>query len=101
MVEDDISPPPPPGYGAAERHGPFLVENGPIFFKLGDGPVTEQCFFVRKRHANSIGILHGGMIATFMDSVLAHTVFAAAEGQCVTVHLATDFLAMAKRAVWV
>jgi len=101
MNEDDVSPPPPPGYGDAGPSGPFLTENGPLFLKFEEGPFTEQCFFVRKRHVNTKGMLHGGMIATFMDSVLARTVLAGAEGQFVTVHLATSFLAVAKQGEWV
>ena len=49
----------------------------------------------------SMGIVHGGMLATFLDGLLARAVHGAAGGQSVTLHLSMDFLSAARQGQWV
>jgi uncharacterized protein (TIGR00369 family) len=90
---------PPEGFSPSAR-GPYTTHNGPMFHRNGpDG--FEHAFHVLPRHCNSMGIVHGGMLATFMDGVLARAVHGATGGQAaVTVHLSLDFLSAARRADW-
>jgi acyl-coenzyme A thioesterase PaaI-like protein len=77
----------------------YTTHNGPFFHRDRDGRL-EHAFFALKRHCNSLGIVHGGMLSTFMDGVLAGAVGRATGGPSVTVHLSLDFLAMARAGEW-
>jgi uncharacterized protein (TIGR00369 family) len=98
---DERSPPPPEGYVPAEGRGGFSTLNGPYFYKLSDGPTSHQAFFALPRHANGIGLVHGGMLSAFLDGVLAGAVWRGTEKTAVTIHLSIDFLHMARVGEWV
>ena len=98
---DERSPPPPEGYVPAEGRGGFSTLNGPYFYKLSDGPTSHQAFFALPRHANGIGLVHGGMLSAFLDGVLAGAVWRGTEQTAVTIHLSIDFLHMARVGEWV
>jgi uncharacterized protein (TIGR00369 family) len=98
---DEQAPVPPDGYVPAEGRGGFSTLNGPYFHRPGDGPMAEQAFFALKRHANGIGLVHGGMLSAFMDGVLAGAVWRGAGRTGVTIHLSIDFLHMARVGEWV
>jgi uncharacterized protein (TIGR00369 family) len=95
------SPPPPEGYVPAEGRGGFSTLNGPYFYKLSDGATSHQAFFALPRHANGIGLVHGGMLSAFLDGVLAGAVWRGTEKTAVTIHLSIDFLHMARVGEWV
>jgi uncharacterized protein (TIGR00369 family) len=98
---DERSPPPPEGYVPAEGRGGFSTLNGPYFYKLSDGPTSHQAFFALPRHANGMGLVHGGMLSAFLDGVLAGAVWRGTEKTAVTIHLSIDFLHMARVGEWV
>lgn len=98
-MTDEAVPAPPEGFQASSR-GPFTTHNGPFFHKVGEDGV-QHAFFVLKRHCNSMGIVHGGMLMTFLDGVLANAVARACGHVPVTVHLSADFLSMARAGDWV
>ncbi|THD62974.1 PaaI family thioesterase [Phenylobacterium sp.] len=91
----------PDGYVPAQGRGGFSTLNGPYFHRLGDGPLSEQAFFALPRHANGLGLVHGGMLSAFMDGVLAGAVWRGAGKTAVTIHLSIDFLHMARVGEWV
>ena len=99
--EEGEGPPPPEGYVPAEGRGGFSTLNGPYFYKLSDGPTSHQAFFALPRHANGIGLVHGGMLSAFLDGVLAGAVWRGTEKTAVTIHLSIDFLHMARAGEWV
>ena len=98
-MTDETVPAPPEGFKPSAR-GPYTTHNGPFFHRIEDDRL-EHCFFVLKRHCNSLGIVHGGMLSTFMDGVLANAVGREAGTASVTVHLSLDFLSMARAGDWV
>jgi len=98
---EERSPPPPEGYVPSEGRGGFSTLNGPYFYKLSDGPTSHQAFFALPRHANGIGLVHGGMLSAFLDGVLAGAVWRGTEKTAVTIHLSIDFLHMARVGEWV
>lgn len=98
-MTDETVPPPPPGFKPSAR-GPYTTHNGPFFHRIEDDRL-EHAFFVLKRHCNSLGIVHGGMLSTFMDGVLANAVGRETSTAAVTVHLSLDFLSMARAGDWV
>lgn len=63
--------------------------------------MVEQAFYALPRHANGIGLVHGGMLSAFMDGVLAGAVWRGAQHRAVTIHLSIDFLHMARIGEWV
>ena len=98
-MSDETIPAAPAGFKPSAR-GPYTTHNGPFFHRIEDDRL-EHAFFVLKRHCNSLGIVHGGMLSTFMDGVLANAVGRETGGASVTVHLSLDFLSMARAGDWV
>lgn len=101
MNADEDIPPAPPGFLRAEGRGAFSTHNGPYFTKPGEGELIEQAFYALPRHANGLGLVHGGMLSAFMDGVLAAAVWRGARKRAVTIHLSVDFLHMARQGDWV
>ncbi|HEY2750489.1 PaaI family thioesterase [Phenylobacterium sp.] len=99
--DDEETPSPPEGYVPSEGRGAFSTLNGPYFHRAGDGLMAEQAFFALRRHANGIGLVHGGMLSAFMDGVLAGAVWRGTGKRAVTIHLSIDFLHMARVGEWV
>ena len=100
MADDEQVPTPPEGFTLSTR-GPFTTHNGPFFHRLGEDGAFEQTFFALGRHCNGMGIVHGGMLTTFLDGVLARAVFTGTQSASVTAHLSVDFLSMARAGDWV
>lgn len=101
MRDDDTIPPPPEGYVRSDGRGRFSSHNGPYFHKPGATDLAEQAFFALERHANGLGLVHGGMLSAFMDGVLANAVYLGTRRTGVTIHLSVDFLHMARMGEWV
>ena len=100
MADDEQIPAPPEGFVMFPKRGPFSTHNGPYFYKP-QGERYEQAFFALERHANGMGIVHGGMLSSFMDGVLAWAVGRATRKTLVTIHLSVDFLTIARVGHWV
>ncbi len=100
-ADDEAAPPPPEGYAPSLGRGGFSTLNGPYFYREGDGKTAEQAFYALKRHANGVGLVHGGMLSAFMDGVLASAVWRGTGQRAVTIHLSIDFLHMARVGEWV
>ena len=93
----DEVPEPPAGFQRSSERGAFSNHNGP-YFHNADGT---QAFYALKRHCNSIGLIHGGMLAAFLDGVLASAAARGGGGTPITVHLSIDFLDMGRAGEWV
>lgn len=91
----------PAGFVASHTRGPYSTHNGPYFHREPQGEATEQAFFALPRHANGLGLVHGGMLTSFMDGLLAAAVWRASRRSSVTIHLSIDFLHMARVGEWV
>ena len=94
---EEAGPPPPEGFVMSTERGAFSTRNGP-YFHDADG---RQAFYARKRHCNSIGLIHGGMLSAFLDGVLAGAAGRGTGQMGVTVHLSIDFLDMGRAGEWV
>ncbi len=97
VAADDPPPPPPGGFVRSSERGAFSNHNGP-YFHHADGT---QAFFTLKRHCNSIGLIHGGMLSAFLDGVLASAAARDSGRTAITVHLSIDFLDMGRAGDWV
>ena len=94
----------PEGFTPLTIGGEFIVANGPLFERV-DGGAYRLGFRVERRHTNTMGICHGGMMATFCDMLLPITAFRSSEalhGRFLpTVSLQVDYLAPAPLGAWV
>ncbi|MFT3957281.1 MAG: PaaI family thioesterase [Piscinibacter sp.] len=94
----------PEGFTRLPIGGEFIVANGPIYERMHEG-VCQLGFRVEARHTNTMGICHGGMMATFCDMLLPVTALRThADLQArflPTVSLDIDYLAPAPRGAWV
>jgi uncharacterized protein (TIGR00369 family) len=77
----------------------FAAANGPWFEKIEGGRLIRG-FRPGPQHANSHGIVHGGMLATFIDSAMGSTVSHVLERRCVTVRLSLDYLMPGRIGDW-
>ncbi len=80
----------PPGFVPAPARGAFMDVNGPFYWNPsldppGFGLVGEA------RHCNALGVLHGGLIAAFLDSAMAQCVQQRHGGRLATVALTLAF----------
>ena len=98
-MDPDI-PPPPEGFMLQKGRGAFSGHNGPYFHRPREIG-TEQAFFALPRHCNGLGIIHGGMISSFLDGLLAGAAARATGATPVTIHLSLDFLDMGRAGDWV
>jgi len=92
----------PDGFTQMRPYGGFHESNGPFWMaKRGENSVVG--FRVEESHGNAVGGLHGGMLATLVDTVLTLAAAKAApKGQfAVTSSLTCDFLAPGKFGDWI
>ncbi|MGI8839643.1 MAG: PaaI family thioesterase [Caulobacteraceae bacterium] len=100
MIEAPALPPPPDGFRPSRGRGAFTAHNGP-FFHRPEATGAEQAFFVQGRHCNGLGLIHGGMLAAFLDGLLASAAARAARATPITIHLSVDYLDMGRAGDWV
>ena len=99
--------PPPDGYLPLFRTSPFLVLNGPFFYKPNSpsGDLSQGFsigFRVGPQHLNAKGIMHGGLYATVADVALGYVTAAArpAGDKLLTTNLSLDYVADAREGDW-
>lgn len=98
---------PPEGFVPHFRKSPLTDPWEPLFSRVFEDRVIIG-LHVREPHANSRGMLHGGLIAALADNAMGLSCgqVLAREGRkpaggLVTVSLATDFIGAAKLGQWV
>ena len=83
---------PPPGYEYVPR-APFVNHVGPIFQRTQNTPGTMRLALrVADIHANTMGYMHGGMIATLVDSCMARALFAVLQRRTLTLKMGLEYL---------
>jgi uncharacterized protein (TIGR00369 family) len=98
-------PPPPPGFVPATHGGPYAVSLGPFFVERGER-LVRLGLRVQRRHCNSAGAAHGGMVASLADLGLIHAVSVLRERQgqprvpLSTVSMSLDYLGPAPEGSW-
>ena len=93
----------PQGFRALRRHGsPFISSLGLLYVK-GEGSGAVIAMRIERRHLNTRGVAHGGMLVTLADSALG-IVLAMSQPNpepMVTVNLTADFADAACAGDWV
>ena len=89
----------PPGFRELKELIGFAAANGPWFEKVENGRAIRG-FMPGPQHANALGIVHGGMLAAFLDSAMGSTVIRALQRRVVTLRLSLDYLGPARVGDW-
>ncbi len=102
MTREAAAPAPPQGFVLSESRGGFQLHNGPLFHRIfADDPTRmDRALFIEPKHANALGVLHGGMLSAFLDAALGGAVIRSSGQPALTVHLSVDFLRMARCGAW-
>lgn len=94
-TSQDSEDPAATGWVHIEDEG-FIATVGPIYARDG-----VYAFRVSQKHANLIGVVHGGMLMSFADRAMGVTAMAAADGaNCVTIQLEMKFLEAGRMGDW-
>jgi len=97
--EDEFPWNPPDGFQESTTRGPYTSHNGPFFHKT-----TGEGFWhgvrVQRRHCNSKGITHGGMLMAFADGLLGTAVYLETKTVALTARMNSDFLSSARPGEW-
>jgi uncharacterized protein (TIGR00369 family) len=89
----------PPGFRRLPQATGFAAANGP-WFEMIDGRRAIRGFRPGPQHANALGIVHGGMLAAFLDSAMGTAVFHALGRRAVTLKLSIDYLGPGRLGEW-
>jgi uncharacterized protein (TIGR00369 family) len=95
----------PPGYVRATHGGPFAADLGPFFVLRGEDAIRLG-LRVARRHCNTAGMAHGGLVASLADLGLIHAVGVQRERMgeirvpMSTISLTLDYLGPAPEGCW-
>ncbi len=92
---------PPAGFRPFEVTGGFIGHNGPYYWREDSAGQVEFGFQTDARHGNPNGVLHGGAVLAFLDTILGHAVVKQARRLCATISLDSRFIATAPPGVWI
>ena len=90
---------PPPGFRELPEASGFAAANGPWFERIEKDRVI-RAFKAGPQHANALGIVHGGMLAAFLDSAMGTAVWNTLERRAVTLRLSLDYLGPGRVGDW-
>lgn len=92
----------PRGFRRIARLSPFNQLLGPLFQRHRAGAELSVGLRIEKKHTNSRGICHGGVMATLADLALGYAVHAKTEGKTpyVTAQLSIDYAGAARMGDW-
>ena len=89
----------PSGFRELTEASGFAAANGPWFEKIEDGRAIRG-FLPGPQHANALGIVHGGMLAAFLDSAMGVSVWQTLQRRAVTLTRSLDYLGPARIGDW-
>ena len=95
-------PSPPADFEVMPPFGPLHQALGPIYVR-SNGNMTVVGMHVEERHHNKGPMLHGGMMAFFVDTAFTYASFATSDKPrpAVTTSLTIDFAGSAKAGDWI
>lgn len=89
------------GWEAYTGGSPFTAPHGQMYQKIGSDGICWRTFRAGKAHCNSAGIVHGGMMVTFIDALMGLAVANSTQSRALTIRLTTDFLSIARPGDWI
>lgn len=91
----------PAGFHRLGETEGFIGLAGPYYWRDDGAGGVEYGFQAEARHGNPNGVLHGGSLTTFMDTVLGYEVIRVTGRRCATISLNTEFLAGGRAGDWI
>jgi acyl-coenzyme A thioesterase PaaI-like protein len=92
---------PPPDFQPFGVNEGFIGHNGPYYWRLDPAGQLEFGFASDARHGNPNGVLHGGAVLTFLDTILGHAVVSETKRLCATISLDSRFIAAVAPGAWI
>jgi len=91
----------PEGFTEFPSRSGFVDQSGPYYFggKRGDSVIFG--FLAEQRHTNPAGMVHGGALVTFADTVMGSVVWHTMERPCATISLNSEFVSGALPGRWI
>ena len=90
----------PPGFLYAQR-APFVNHVGPLFQAAENAPGEITLGLqVELVHTNTMGFMHGGMIATICDSAMARAAVFTLNRRMVTLRMGMDYFDPIRKGEW-
>jgi len=95
-----VTPDVPAGFEALNLHSPFNEGFGPIYRHSTESKLG---FRMGPQHLNPVGVLHGGAMATFADTLVLAVVrgIALRQSHTPTISITVDYVAAAPAGSWV
>jgi len=91
----------PEGFRPIFAPGRYPEKIGPLYFKR-EGANYSYGFLADETHANFNGIIHGGMLMSFLDEALGQIVWRlVGKKRCAIISLNCDFIAAARPGDWI
>lgn len=93
----------PKGFRPIPRLSPFNALVGPLYQRRRRGKELSVGLRIEKKHSNSRGLCHGGVLATLADLSLGYAMHVKTGGKIafVTAHLAVDYAGAARPGDWI
>lgn len=93
----------PRGFRPIPRLSPFNALVGPLYQRRQRGKDLSVGLRIEKKHTNSRGVCHGGVLATLADLSLGYAMHLKTDGKAafVTAHLAVDYAGAARVGDWI
>jgi uncharacterized protein (TIGR00369 family) len=91
----------PAGFQPFQVTDGFIGLNGPYYSRERSDGQIEFGFQTDARHGNPNGVLHGGAVLTFIDTILGHAVVREAKRPCATISLDSRFIATVAPGIWI
>jgi acyl-coenzyme A thioesterase PaaI-like protein len=92
---------PPEGFQPFAIGEGYIGHNGPYYWRQTADGQPEFGFLSDDRHGNPNGVLHGGAIIAFLDTILGYAVVLVAQRRCATVSLDSRFLGSVEPGGWI
>lgn len=90
-----------PGWEIYQSSSPFSAPFGRMYQKFEAGGACRRAFRARPAHTNGLGIVHGGMLASFIDALMGAVVLRACQSTALTVRLSTEYISIARPGNWI
>jgi len=101
MHDTNQSPPPVPDGFAPIRFGGRFNDHIATVYRRGEGVDAVHGFHAEDRHENPNGIMHGGMLMAFVDTIMGELAQLVAQRATATISLNVDFVAGMPLRGWV
>jgi acyl-coenzyme A thioesterase PaaI-like protein len=99
-MTDETIPQAPDGFVYVAR-APFVNHVGPLFQAASDPPGEMTLgLMVDSIHTNSMGFMHGGMIATICDSAMARAAVYLLQRRTVTLRMGLEYFDTVRKGDW-